>query len=111
VQQLSNANALDVDRRCKAVLAELQKSFPPGMKGIIAFDTTTVIGESVHEVLVTIIEAIVIVVIVIFLFLQDWRATIIPSITIPVSLIGTFAFIKVFGGATATSSRTRHCRC
>jgi len=97
VQQLSNANALDVDRRCKAVLAELQKSFPPGMKGIIAFDTTTVIGESVHEVLVTIIEAIVIVVIVIFLFLQDWRATIIPSITIPVSLIGTFAFIKVFG--------------
>lgn len=97
VQQLSNANALDVDKRCKAVLAELQKSFPPGMKGIIAFDTTTVIGESVHEVLVTIIEAIVIVVIVIFLFLQDWRATIIPSITIPVSLIGTFAFIKVFG--------------
>ena len=97
VQQLSNANALDVDKRCKAVLAELQKNFPPGMKGIVAFDTTTVIGESVHEVLITIIEAVIIVVIVIFLFLQDWRATIIPTITIPVSLIGTFAFIKVFG--------------
>ncbi|GGA53948.1 multidrug efflux RND transporter permease subunit [Edaphobacter acidisoli] len=96
VQQLSNANALDVDLKCKAVLTELQKSFPPGMKGVVAFDTTTVIGESVHEVLITIIEAILIVVAVIFLFLQDWRATIIPSITIPVSLIGTFAFIKLF---------------
>jgi hydrophobic/amphiphilic exporter-1 (mainly G- bacteria), HAE1 family len=97
VQQLSNANALDVDKRCRAVLAELQKNFPPGMKGIIAVDTTTVIGESVDEVIRTIGEAIIIVIIVIFLFLQDWRATIIPAVTIPVSLIGTFAFIKIFG--------------
>ncbi|MDQ2832308.1 MAG: efflux RND transporter permease subunit [Acidobacteriota bacterium] len=97
VQQLSNANALDVDKRCRAVLAELQKNFPPGMKGIIAVDTTTVISESVNEVVTTIGEAIVIVIIVIFLFLQDWRATIIPAVTIPVSLIGTFAFIKIFG--------------
>ena len=96
VQQLSNANALEVDKKCRAVLAELQKSFPPGMKGIIAVDTTTVISESVNEVVTTIAEAIIIVVIVIFLFLQDWRATIIPTITIPVSLIGTFAFIKLF---------------
>jgi HAE1 family hydrophobic/amphiphilic exporter-1 len=97
VQQLSNANALDVDKKCRAVLTELQKNFPPGMKGIIAVDTTLVIGESVHEVVTTIGEAIIIVVIVIFLFLQDWRATIIPAVTIPVSLIGTFAFIKIFG--------------
>ena len=97
VQQLSNANALDVDRRCRAVLQELEKSFPPGMKYIIAVDTTTVIGESVREVVSTIGQAIVIVIIVIFLFLQDWRATIIPAVTIPVSLIGTFAFIKIFG--------------
>ncbi|MBB5341746.1 efflux RND transporter permease subunit [Tunturiibacter gelidoferens] len=97
VQQLSNANALDVDKKCRAVLAELQKNFPPGMKGIIAVDTTLVIGESVNEVVTTIGEAIVIVIIVIFLFLQDWRATIIPAVTIPVSLIGTFAFIKIFG--------------
>jgi hydrophobic/amphiphilic exporter-1 (mainly G- bacteria), HAE1 family len=97
VQQLSNANALDVDKRCRAVLAELQKSFPPGMQGIIAVDTTTVIGESVDEVVRTIGQAIIIVIIVIFLFLQDWRATIIPAVTIPVSLIGTFAFIKIFG--------------
>jgi hydrophobic/amphiphilic exporter-1 (mainly G- bacteria), HAE1 family len=97
VQQLSNANALDVDKRCRAVLAELEKSYPPGFQGIIAVDTTLVIGESVDEVVRTIGEAIIIVIIVIFLFLQDWRATIIPAVTIPVSLIGTFAFIKIFG--------------
>jgi hydrophobic/amphiphilic exporter-1 (mainly G- bacteria), HAE1 family len=97
VQQLSNANALDVDRKCKDVLLELQKSFPPGMKGFVAFDTTTVVADSIKEVEKTIAEAIIIVILVIFLFLQDWRATIIPAITIPVSLIGTFAFIKLFG--------------
>ena len=97
VQQLSNANALEVDRECKAVLKDLAKSFPPGLEYIIAFDTTTVVGDSINEVVHTIFEAIVIVIIVIFLFLQDWRATIIPAVTIPVSLIGTFAFIKIFG--------------
>jgi hydrophobic/amphiphilic exporter-1 (mainly G- bacteria), HAE1 family len=97
VQQLSTANALDVDRKGKAVLAELSKNFPPGLHYTVAFDTTTVIGDSIHEVVITLAEAIVIVIAVIFLFLLDWRATIIPAITIPVSLIGTFAFIKVFG--------------
>ena len=97
IQQLSNANALDVDKKCRAVLAELQKSFPPGMKGIIAVDTTTVVSDSVREVVRTIGEAVIIVIVVIFLFLQDWRATVIPAVTIPVSLIGTFAFIKIFG--------------
>ncbi len=97
VQQLSNANALDVDRQCRAVLQELEKSFPPGLKYIIAVDTTTVVSDSIREVEITIAEAIAIVIIVIFLFLQDWRATIIPAVTIPVSLIGTFAFIKLFG--------------
>ncbi len=97
VQQLSNANALDVDKRCRAVLAELEKSYPPGMKGIVAVDTTLVVSDDIHEVEHTIGEAIIIVIIVIFLFLQDWRATIIPAVTIPVSLIGTFLFIKIFG--------------
>jgi hydrophobic/amphiphilic exporter-1 (mainly G- bacteria), HAE1 family len=97
VQQLSNANALDVDAKCKAVLHELQKSFPPGLQYAIAFDSTTAVGDSIREVLITLAEAIIIVIVVIFLFLLDWRATIIPAVTIPVSLIGTFAFIKVFG--------------
>jgi len=97
VQLLSNANALDVDRQAKAVLLELSKSFPPGLEFAIAFDATTVVGDSIREVLVTLAEAVAIVIVVIFLFLLDWRATIIPAVTIPVSLIGTFAFIKVFG--------------
>jgi HAE1 family hydrophobic/amphiphilic exporter-1 len=97
VQQLSNANALAVDRAAKAALDDLAKSFPPGMKYEIPFDTTTVIGDSIREVVGTLGEAIIIVIVVIFLFLLDWRATVIPAITIPVSLIGTFAFIKIFG--------------
>jgi len=96
VQQLSNANALAVDKAAKAELEDLSKSFPPGIKYVIAFDTTTVVGDSVREVVTTLEEAVLIVIIVIFLFLLDWRATIIPAVTIPVSLIGTFAFIKIF---------------
>ena len=97
VQQLSNANALDVDAKAKAALKELSRSFPPGLEYVIAFDSTTVVGDSIREVLVTLAEAIAIVIVVIFLFLLDWRATIIPAVTIPVSLIGTFAFIRLFG--------------
>ena len=97
VQQLSDANALNVDEQAKAALVELKKSFPPGMDYVIAFDTTTVVGDSVREVITTLEEAILIVVVVIFFFLLDWRATIIPAVTIPVSLIGTFAFINLFG--------------
>jgi len=96
VQQLSNANALQVDRDAKAALDQLAKSFPPGLTYVIPFDTTTVVGDSIGEVVTTLGEAILIVIAVIFLFLLDWRATIIPAVTIPVSLVGTFAFIKIF---------------
>ncbi|HEU5458275.1 MAG TPA: efflux RND transporter permease subunit [Terracidiphilus sp.] len=97
VIQLSNANALEVDARAKAVLQQLSKTFPPGLQYVVAFDQTTFVGDSIREVLWTLGEAILIVIAVIFLFLLDWRATIIPAVTIPVSLIGTFAFIKLFG--------------
>ena len=97
VQQLSTANSLDVDRQVKAVLEQLKASFPPGLEYVIAFDTTTVVGDSIREVMWTLGEAILIVIVVIFLFLLDWRATIIPAVTIPVSLVGTFAFTKMFG--------------
>jgi HAE1 family hydrophobic/amphiphilic exporter-1 len=97
IEQLATANALDVANQCRAVLAELKKSFPPGMDFQVAVDTTQVVSDSIREVLITLVEAIVIVIIVIFLFLQDWRATIIPAVTIPVSLVGTFMFIKFFG--------------
>jgi HAE1 family hydrophobic/amphiphilic exporter-1 len=97
VMQLANANSLAVDAQCKAVLDQLKKSFPPGLEYAIAFDSTTAVGDSIREVLNTLGMAVAIVIAVIFLFLLDWRATIIPAVTIPVSLIGTFAFIKVFG--------------
>jgi HAE1 family hydrophobic/amphiphilic exporter-1 len=96
LQQLSGANALEVDRLAKAKLVELSKSFPPGLEYAVAFDSTTIVGDSIREVITTLGEAILIVIVVIFLFLLDWRATIIPAVTIPVSLIGTFAFIKIF---------------
>jgi hydrophobic/amphiphilic exporter-1 (mainly G- bacteria), HAE1 family len=97
ITQLPGANALDVDRDGKAELKRLSKNFPPGLKYAEAFDTTTVIGESIRDVLITLLEAIGLVVLVIYVFLQDLRSTFIPAVTIPVSLIGTFIFVKLFG--------------
>ena len=97
VTQLPGANALDVDKAAKAELVRLSKNFPPGLKAAVAFDTTTVIGESIRDVLITLLEAIGLVILVIYIFLQDWRSTFIPAIAIPVSLIGTFIFIKLLG--------------
>ncbi|MBV8891429.1 MAG: efflux RND transporter permease subunit, partial [Acidobacteria bacterium] len=95
--QLSTANALDVDRRAISELERLAKHFPPGLKYQLAFDTTDAVGESIRDVLSTLLEAMALVILVIFIFLEDWRSTIIPSVTIPVSLIGTFAFVKLLG--------------
>jgi HAE1 family hydrophobic/amphiphilic exporter-1 len=97
VTQLPGANALDVDKAVKEELIRLSKNFPPGLKYAVAFDTTTVISESIQDVLITLLQAIVLVVIVIYVFLQDWRSTLIPAVTIPVSLIGTFVFVKILG--------------
>jgi len=97
ITQLSTANALDVDRRCVAELDRLSKRFPPGMKYELAFDTTDAVGESIRDVVSTLGQAIFLVILVIFVFLEDWRSTIIPAVTIPVSLIGTFAFVKLLG--------------
>jgi HAE1 family hydrophobic/amphiphilic exporter-1 len=102
VLQLSNANALQVDRDVQAEVERLSKRFPPGLKYQLAFDTTRAVGESIREVIKTLIEAILIVILVIFLFLQSWRSTIIPAITIPVSLVGTFIFAKAFGFSVNT---------
>ena len=97
VLQLPNANALDVGDRAKKEIEQLSRNFPPGLKAQLAFDTTPFVRDSVHEVLETLAEAIALVVLVIFLFLGSARSTIIPAITIPVSLIGTFAFVKALG--------------
>ena len=97
ITQLPGANALDVDRAAKAEMLRLSRNFPPGLKYAVAFDTTEVIGESIRDVLITLLQAIFLVVLVIYIFLQDWRSTFIPAITIPVSLIGTFIFVKLLG--------------
>ena len=97
ITQLPGANALDVDRGAKAEMMLLSRNFPPGLKYSEAFDSTTVIGESIRDVLITLLEAIVLVVLVIYIFLQDFRSTFIPAVTIPVSLIGTFIFVKLLG--------------
>jgi hydrophobic/amphiphilic exporter-1 (mainly G- bacteria), HAE1 family len=96
IQLLPSANALEVDDGVRAAMAALQPTFPPGLEYAIAFDNVSVVRESITEVLKTLAEAIGLVILVMFLFLQNWRSTIIPTITIPVSLIGTFAFIKLF---------------
>jgi HAE1 family hydrophobic/amphiphilic exporter-1 len=97
VIQLPTANALDVEHAVSAELERLSQQFPPGMRYQVAFNTTDVVEESINEVLKTLAEAIALVVLVIFVFLQTWRSTIIPAITIPVSLIGAFAFTKLMG--------------
>src|SRR5205823_3632027 len=97
VLQLPTANSLQVYRDVTAEIQRLSRRFPPGLKIEVAFVTTSVVSESIREVATTLAEAIGLVVLVMFLFLQNWRTTLIPAITIPVSLIGTFAFVKVFG--------------
>ncbi len=97
VTQLSTANALDVDRRAIAELNRLAKSFPPGMRYQLAFDVTDAVGESIRDVGFTVGSAILLVILVIFIFLGDWRTTMIHFIATPVSLIGTFIFVKLLG--------------
>lgn len=91
------SNALTVAKAVKEEMLKLSQSFPPGMKYQVAFDTTLFVEASLTEVIKTLLEAIALVVVVIFIFLQDWRTTLIPVIVIPLTLIGTFAFVKVFG--------------
>ncbi|HXF78515.1 MAG TPA: multidrug efflux RND transporter permease subunit, partial [Usitatibacter sp.] len=91
------ANALNTAVAVKARLAELKKTFPADVDYIIPFDTTIVVKASIHEVQVTIFEAAVLVLLVVFIFLQTWRATVIPMLAVPVSIVGTFAGLYILG--------------
>ncbi|WP_414564871.1 MULTISPECIES: efflux RND transporter permease subunit [unclassified Anabaena] len=97
IYQLPESNALDVARGVRAEMARLAPNFPPGIQYEVAFDTTLFVEESMLEVVKTLIAAVILVVIVIFVFLQDWRTTLIPALTVPLSLIGTFIFARIFG--------------
>jgi multidrug efflux pump subunit AcrB len=99
------ANSLAVDHEVLAAMQELKKDFPPGVDTIIIYNPTVFITKSIHEVIVTIVVAILLVVGVVFLFLQSWRATIIPVIAIPVSLVGTFTILASSYASSPASSR------
>ncbi|MFO0572950.1 MAG: efflux RND transporter permease subunit [Polyangia bacterium] len=94
---LPNANMLDVDAALRAELSRLSERFPPGLKYRIAFDPSDAVSASIREVLEALLIAVGLVIAVIFLFLQDGKSTLIPAATIPVSLLGTFLFIKALG--------------
>ncbi|BAZ19154.1 transporter (plasmid) [Kalymmatonema gypsitolerans NIES-4073] len=96
ILQIPGSNALKIANAVKAEMEQIAKDFPPSLQYEFPYDSSLFVEASRKEVVKTLLEAIVLVVIVIFIFLQDWRTTIIPAITIPVSLIGTFAFVKVF---------------
>ena len=97
IYQLPGANALDLADQIEAKMNDLSRSFPQGVKFAIPFDTTLFVRASIYEVYETLFIAISLVVVVIFIFLQDWRSTIIPCVAIPVALIGTFAFMSAMG--------------
>jgi HAE1 family hydrophobic/amphiphilic exporter-1 len=97
VSQLANANGLDIKESVVETMTRLERSFPPDLEWSIAYDTTVFIEESTREVIHTLIEAIALVFVVVFIFLQSWRSTLIPIIAVPVSLIGTFAFMAIAG--------------
>ncbi|HWG71491.1 MAG TPA: multidrug efflux RND transporter permease subunit [Steroidobacteraceae bacterium] len=97
IYQLPDANALDVARGVHQVMEELAPTFPKGIHYSIPFDTTLFVSESVHEVAVTLVIAGLLVLLVVFIFLESWRATLIPMIAVPVSLIGAFSAFGAFG--------------
>ena len=91
------ANVVEVEQAIWNKMAELKKSFPPGLDYIRIYDPTTFVSQSIHEVILTVFVAIVLVVGVVFVFLQTWRATIIPVVAIPISLVGTFSILHALG--------------
>lgn len=97
IYMLPGANAMEVAEDVRKAMDEISKNFPEGLSYEIPFDMTTYISESIHEVYKTLFEALFLVVLVVFLSLQSWRSTLIPIVAVPISLIGTFGFMLIFG--------------
>jgi hydrophobic/amphiphilic exporter-1 (mainly G- bacteria), HAE1 family len=104
VYQAPGSNALTVAKQVKEQMEELKTRFPSGLEYVVAMDTTLPITEGMKEIVSTLLEALVLVIIVVFLFLQNWRATLIPLLAVPVSLIGTFAVFPLLGFSINTLS-------
>jgi hydrophobe/amphiphile efflux-1 (HAE1) family protein len=104
VYQLPGSNAVNDSKEVRALMAQMRKSFPPDMDYVMALDQTTAVTEGMREIVLTLGVALVLVLIVVYLFLQSWRATLIPLLAVPVSLVGTFAFFPLFGFSINTLS-------
>src|SRR6266542_2600191 len=104
VFQVPGSNALEVADGVKKMIAELKGRFPSDLDYVVSLDTTLPVSEGIREIVQTLIEAMILVIIVVFLFLQNWRATLIPAIAVPVSLIGTFAVFPLLGFSINTLS-------
>ena len=97
IYMLPGANAMEVAQRVKDTMEEISQTFPEGLEYNFPFDMTNYISQSIHEVYKTLFEALFLVIVVVFLSLQSWRATLIPVVAVPISLIGTFGFMLIFG--------------
>jgi HAE1 family hydrophobic/amphiphilic exporter-1 len=97
IYQIPGSNALDVANKIKTTMDDLAKRFPRDMEYLVSLDTTLPVSEGISEIVHTLFEAVVLVIIVVFIFLQNWRATLIPLMTVPVSLVGAFMFFPLLG--------------
>src|SRR5204863_5943159 len=104
VYQLPGANAIKAVQGAEKLMVDLKARFPEGLDYAVALDTTKAVTEGINEIMHTLYEAIALVIIVVFIFLQGWRATLIPLLAVPVSLIGTFALFPMFGFSINTLS-------
>jgi len=102
--QAPGSNSLDVAEQVRATMKQLEASFPPGMQYKVSFDTTAPVTAGIREIVITLLEAVALVVLVVFVFLQSWRATLIPLLTVPVSLVGAFALFPLLGLSVNTLS-------
>ena len=104
VYQLPGANAVETAHRVRVLMAELAERFPEDLTYVVSYDATQAVREGIKEIVITLIEALVLVILVVFIFLQSWRATLIPLVTVPVSLIGTLIFFVPLGFSINTLS-------
>jgi HAE1 family hydrophobic/amphiphilic exporter-1 len=104
IYQLPDSNALDDEKEVLKLMAKLKQSFPADLDYVVSLDTTLAVSEGMHDIMRTLVIALILVIIVVFIFLQGWRASLIPLLAVPVALIGTFAFFPIFGFTLNTLS-------
>ena len=104
IYQLPDSNALDDEKAVLKLMAKLKQSFPADLDYAVSLDTTLAVSEGMHDIMRTLVIALILVAIVVFIFLQGWRASLIPLLAVPVALIGTFAFFPIFGFSLNTLS-------